>query len=272
MIATLQVDVSLGNEETLVSPIDNQPIKAILGCEKRFSFELCKKSVQMADLKFQQFWMRHNSLYQRGKSVPANRAAILEFAWWYGMQNLAIFNRGYLDSIILAHISPYVRLHGARRVFRNTVPTKPGRVGMRRQDLLKALDNELASQRHREVTIVDFQRETTKFLGPERFGDTLWEKYEEFADQLLDEGRAALNKEEPPAWKDRSNAGSTGCQRSLATAAITQRSRFWTFSRTRPIRHFSAFTRSPGPHCSRSSPRGTTCARTSTTPRTSGPR
>ena len=195
MIERVEVQVSLGDEGDLINKIDRTPLKVLLESVKTFTFVLCRKEARLGKLRFPQFWMERASVYGTGQRAARNRSAILDFAWWYGMQTLALFNDGYLDSFVLAHLFDRIRRHGAQRVFANAVLSDPRRVGLRKQDLIAELDNDLAKHRNRTLGVCEFRDESAKILGPAQFSDEMWKTYYEFATPLFVEARKAINEQ-----------------------------------------------------------------------------
>ena len=84
------------------------------------------------------------------------------------------------ESYILARYFPSAG-HGSRRVLADAILTDPRRLGIKKQDLIKQLDAELAKHRDKEMEIVEFRDATGKFLGPAEYDEAVWDRYRKFA-------------------------------------------------------------------------------------------
>ena len=194
--AEVMVDVSterlfLDDGQRRFREVPGEPGKWIVDAGMHYSFELCRKRTDMGGIPIDQWWMNVASVYGRGNRAR-NRDVIIAYFWSLCIKNVTILEDGVQDSYILARLLPYVRGHGSRRVLLDAILTEPGRLEIKKQDLIKQLDEELDKHRGTEMEIVEFRDTTGKFPGPAEYSDTVWGRYRTFADELLGEGRQAI--------------------------------------------------------------------------------
>ncbi len=174
--------------------VPGQPGKLVVEGGKWYSFELCRKRAQMGEVSIDQWWMDIASVYGQRNRVARNRDVMIAYFWGLCVKNLTVFDDGVQESYILARLLPHVRGYGSRRVLADAVLTLPGRIGTKKQDLIEQLDTELDKHRSEEMDIVKFRDETAKTLGPADYEEAIWDRYRKFQEELLGEGKQALQR------------------------------------------------------------------------------
>lgn len=168
------------------------PNKCVVEAAKCFSFELCRKQVRFDGVPVDQFWMEVPSLYgQRGRQAR-NGDVVVEYFWSQCLKAATVFDENVQESYILANLLPYARSNGSRRVFDDAVLTSAKRLGEKREDQIADLDRQLAASQDDLLDIETFYSKTANLLGPPDFGPNAINAYQELADELLGEGRRAL--------------------------------------------------------------------------------
>jgi len=174
-----------------------EPGKLLMVAGKWYPLELCRKRTQMGNISLDQWWMDVSSVYGSGIRRARNREVIIAYYWGLCIKNLTIFDDGAQETYILARLLPYVRGHGSRRVLADAILTDPHRLGTKKQDLIRQLDEELARHRDKTMELAEFSDATRAVLVPAKYGDAVWDRYRQFAEELLGEGREALQRRGP---------------------------------------------------------------------------
>ncbi len=83
---------------------------------KRFRFHLCRKQILLGDVPIDHCWMEINSVYGQRNRIAANQDALIEFWWALCWKHATVLHAEIQESYILAHLLPYARGNGSRRV------------------------------------------------------------------------------------------------------------------------------------------------------------
>lgn len=167
---------------------------AIIEGAKCFSLELCRKPSQFGNVPVDHWWMDVSSVYGQRNQPARNGNVIVELFWSLCLKEATVFHEEVQDSYILAKLLPHVRSNGARRIFADAVLTAPGRVGLKRPEMIAQLDASIRAHSDREMGIEDFRDETAKLLGPEIYSEEVIARYRQISEELLGEGRRTLQK------------------------------------------------------------------------------
>jgi hypothetical protein len=165
-----------------------------LPVRKRFSFTLCRKATVFGEVPIDQFWLPQPLVYAQRKNAHSNHDAIVECYWTLCMRERTIFEDDVVDSYILAKLLPYARSHGSRRVFEDAILSRATRLGQGKYNLIQSLENQLAACRSQEIDLEGFRDKTAKLLGPPDYPKDTWEHYQQMQEELLGEGRRALER------------------------------------------------------------------------------
>lgn len=166
----------------------------VMEAGRYFSFEFCRKSTDFGGTPVDQFWLALDSIYGRRGVQPRNYEVLIELYWAQCMQALTVFDDDTVDSFILAKLLPYFRRHGSRRIFDDAILTSSRRPGERKYDLVRQLDLQLATSRHGTLDLETFHRKTNALLGRPDLSAEAEACYHELAEELLEEGRAAIGR------------------------------------------------------------------------------
>ena len=161
---------------------------------REFRFELCRKQTLFGEAPVDQFWFDHASIYRQRNQAARNHDAIVDCFWTLCFRAQTIFNDDVQESYILAKLSPAARTNGARRVFEDAVLSRAGRLGQSKYDLIRSLDERLVQSRMQETDTAEFSKQTGVLLGPHEYPKETLNRYQEKAEELLGEGRRALEK------------------------------------------------------------------------------
>jgi hypothetical protein len=165
--------------------------------ERRFQFHLCRKQAVFGDLQVDHWWMPTNTLYGQRNRSAGNQQVVIEYWWALCTQNTTIDQKPVQESYILAKILPYARSNGSRKVFVDSVPTRPQNRKERDQAAAE-LNERLAAARTGEMNRIEFRDQTAELLGPPNYPAEIQERYEQIAEELLQEGRDALQRQGSP--------------------------------------------------------------------------
>lgn len=161
---------------------------------RHYPFELCRKTAKFDGLAIDQFWMPVASVYGRKNALPGNYDVLTEYYVDRCFGERTIFQDDVLDSCILAKLVPEFRRNGARNIFDDAILTSPHRVGERRQDLIRRLDDLLAASRHETLDMAAFHAATNRLLAPATISEGARAAYRELTEELLDKGRRAVER------------------------------------------------------------------------------
>lgn len=160
-----------------------------------FRFQLCRKRTVLGEVSIDHFWMDTGSLYGQRKRRAVNLKPVVEYWWAVCKEHLTIVHEPVQESYILANLLPYARSHGSRRVFADAMPRygKHGREPLRKE--IEELEGLLAASRTEQIDIVRFRDVTASLLGPPDYPDEVRQRHQRLSDQLLGEGREALQRD-----------------------------------------------------------------------------
>jgi hypothetical protein len=160
---------------------------------RQYSFQLCRKATQFGDIRVDQVWMPHGSVYGQRNSTASNRDSIVN-AFWSLCRRAGSDEEddGVKDSYLLAKLLPEVRSNGSRRVFQDAVTARET-IALR-QRLLSSLEERLASGRNHRLDMVSFRDQTAILLGPPSYEEEVWCRYRHYEAELFDEGHQALEQ------------------------------------------------------------------------------
>lgn len=159
---------------------------------KSFNFTLCRKASLFGEVPVDQFWFEYSSIYKQRNYAARNFAAIVDFFWTLCWRERTVFEDDVQESYILAKLLPDARSNGSRRVLNDAVPSRAVQLGQGKYDLIPELNERLQYSRSKQISLVDFHRETANLLGPPDYPPDIWVRYREKAEELLGEGRQAL--------------------------------------------------------------------------------
>lgn len=157
----------------------------------RFEFELCRKQAQFGDVPVDQFWFAHGSLYGQRKSAARNRQPISECFWSLCWREGSVLEDDIQETYILLKLLPHARSNGSRRVFKDAVLARTARSQV---ELIANLNASLSVSTDKETDLEAFRDQTAVLLGPPEYSDTTWRRYKEMEQELLGEGRSALQR------------------------------------------------------------------------------
>lgn len=157
-----------------------------------FSFELHRKQTELGDVSVDQFWMDIGSVYGRRNRRAENRGTIIDYYWALCCKEGSNTEEGVRDSYILAKLLPHTRNQGSRRVFADSVPTTSNRAGLKKRDLIAALDEELVKAATDEQSLLKFPDSIAAVLGPPKYDAEVREAYDVYEHELLADSRQLL--------------------------------------------------------------------------------
>lgn len=161
---------------------------------KRFRFQLCRKQVFMGELPIDHWWMETRSAYGQRNRTAGNQDAVIEYWWAWCMKYATVLHEEVQDSYILAHLLPYARGNGSRRVLADAIPTRAKKLEADKPTVAAELEQFLQTTRAEELDLVAFRDMTAKAIGPPAYGDEVWKCYKRLAEELLGRGREAIQR------------------------------------------------------------------------------
>jgi hypothetical protein len=135
-------------------------------------------------------------LYGQRNRPASNQAAVVDYWWALCTQDAAGVDEPTRELYILARLLPFARSNGSRRVFVDSVPTRPGG----RRELTESvveLDQRLAGSADGEMDKVEFRNRTGDLLGPPEYPREVQDRYRQLSEELLGDTREALEQRGP---------------------------------------------------------------------------
>ena len=202
---TTTIGISLANGKSEINEISDRQ-------QADFKFDLESKEIRLGKTNLEHFWLDNRSIYPSSKNKrDQNYLALVDFWHEACRQDGALEEKDVCESLILAKILPKIRPHGTRRIFLDSKIGKQGRED--RRDYLSKVNDILLSSYDQQKTVMEFYRNVGDIIGPPKFSDDLWDRFEEFKHELFDDAIVeiqgggvdrgiSLATEQWEAWKD----------------------------------------------------------------------
>jgi hypothetical protein len=156
-------------------------------------FHVYRKPVRLGDLEVDHWWMDIGTLYGQRNRRASNQAAVVDYWWALCTQDATVLDEPTRESYILARLLPFARSNGSRRVFVDSVPTRPG--GRRElTESVTELEQRLADSADGEMDKAEFHSRTGDLLGPPEYPREVHDRYHQLSEELLCEAREALEQ------------------------------------------------------------------------------
>lgn len=194
MVANIVEDIVVHDGRIQIERLGEDVLQARTG--KPIRFHLCRKAAQFGDVPVDHWWMDIRSVYGDRKRTAGNHRGLIDFLWELCWQNATTLDEEVQQSYILAHLLPYARSNGSRRVLADAIPTRRKKVEADKATVAYELDRLLRESRGEEFDIVRFRDNTANAIGPPEYDDDVWQRYRELERDLLGQGCEALQRDE----------------------------------------------------------------------------
>lgn len=193
-----------------------------------FTFSLCRKTeLSLGDVTIEQWWMNQRGLYGIRKKKCDNYTAILDFYWACCLLHKTCDQKEVLESYLLAQLLPQTRSNGSRKIFNDSkLPRETLKKRLEQCDQLESL---LVTEPNQLLTRNDFYLKVAGILGAPAIQSEIFECYEEFRAELLDEACSELQQDRRKgitlaknAWKTWNNKYSRRSDRTGANGTPKQ--------------------------------------------------
>ena len=175
-----------GNPPGVGSAVELEP--------RTFRFQLCRKPVEFDEVRVDHWWMDIGTLYGQRNQSASNYDAVIDYWWELCKQDPSPLDAPTRESYILAKLLPFARSNGSRRVFVDSVPTRPGG----RRELAESvveLERRLVAGADGEISKLEFRDHTRDLLGPPKYPPEVRDRYFQLSEELLGEARQALEQD-----------------------------------------------------------------------------
>lgn len=193
MVERLSEELFVDSRLYRFHPEPGHPNRAIVEGGKCFELQLSRNSVTFGDTQINQWWMPRTTLFPDRKRPAQNYRVIVEYFWAQCWKENSVLDDNIQEVYILANLFPYVRGTAAQDIFRDAAPGK-GKLGVKQRKMIQELDKVLRSSRENEMDAKELHYHTGSVLGPRRFTLEEWNWYREIVDELLGQGRKALER------------------------------------------------------------------------------
>ena len=153
------------------------------GVQQAFEFQLFRKPLSLADLRFFQFWVDRAAVY--GRRGGATHRSMVEFYWAICRQHGTASERDQLEKYVLARMYPLTRSIGSRRIVADGILSRPSESRVQRRDVVRQLDSELSGFSGRKVDPLQFRDQSAMAIGPNLFGAEAQQRYLQFIDEVF---------------------------------------------------------------------------------------
>lgn len=166
----------------------------LVGYGKRGRLFLCRKQAQYGDVEVDHWWMDWKSVYGDRNCQDSNHQTLIDIYWGMCTQKLTVTQRQVQESYLLAHLLPFARSKGSRRVLLDSVPARKCRSKPGSSDDTTDLDQMLRTSQEKEMDIVEFRDSTANAIGPPVFDVKVKVAYDRLAGELLEKGCDVLER------------------------------------------------------------------------------
>jgi hypothetical protein len=136
--------------------------------------------------------MKISTVYGQRNRSAANQSAMIECWWAFCWKYATVLEEAVQESFILAHLLPYARGNGSRRVLADAIPTRSKKLEADKATVAAELEQYLQGSRDEEFDLQAFRDATANAIGPPIYGDEVWQCYKRLAQDLLGQGCEAL--------------------------------------------------------------------------------
>jgi hypothetical protein len=162
---------------------------------RRFQFRLCRKEVVLGQLPLDHWWMDVRTVYGQRNRSAANQTAVIECWWAFCWKYATVLHEEVQQSYILAHLLPYARGNGSRRVLVDAIPTRTKELAADKATVAAELERCLQGSQDEEHGLEAFRDMTANAIGPPVYGDEVWQCYNRLAADLLGQGCTAIQRD-----------------------------------------------------------------------------
>jgi hypothetical protein len=197
---TMEISLSIAGRSLITGGSSPEAIQVVSQPDE-FVFSLHQKQVDFAGVEFTQYWMDQRQVYGDRKRSESLHRVLVDCYWAICRREGTVLDDGVQESYILANLLPSARSNGSRRVLLDSTPTRSEKSKQNRTELVDELNVLLRSSHDQIMNLVDFRNVTGNAIGPPLYPDDTISLYREFEKELLEKGRARLEKEGPAGLK-----------------------------------------------------------------------
>ena len=191
MIEEFTEEMAVDDRRYRYYPEPGHPDRYLVDAGRAFRFRLCRNARDFGGIPIRQTWMSRKTLFPDRKRPAPNYRSIVQYFWAQCWKEDAVLDDKAQEVYILANLLPFARGNAAQRVFRDASPGR-GTSDPAYFNSVRDLNKLLRDGRDGKMGAKEFHYHTANALGPRGFTVEEWKRYRTFADELLGQGRQAL--------------------------------------------------------------------------------